>query len=58
LIGHTKPVEWDQDVFNALVLPQDTKELIMALVQNMIDPKKSTDIFGGKGNGLVVLFHG
>ena len=58
LVAYTKPVEWDQDVFNTLVLPEDTKELIMALVQNTIDPTKSTDFFGGKGNGLVVLFHG
>lgn len=58
LIENTSPVCWDQDAFKSLVIDDETKELIMALVTNKIDPSKSTDLIGGKGSGLVILFHG
>jgi len=58
LIENMSPVCWDQDAFESLVIDDETKELIMALVTNKIDPSKSTDLIGGKGSGLVILFHG
>jgi hypothetical protein len=57
-VSNIHDVVWDQSVFDTLVLPQDTKDLIMALVTNKIDAQQSTDFFQGKGNGLVLLFHG
>ena len=58
LVCNIKDVVWDQDAFNMLVLPRDTKDLIMALVTNKISHTQSTEFFHGKGNGLVILFHG
>lgn len=58
LVCNIRDVVWDQDAFNTLVLPADTKELIMALVTNKIDANQSTEFFQGKGTGLVILFHG
>jgi hypothetical protein len=58
LVSNIKDVVWNYNVFNTLVLPNDTKELIKALVINKIAADERTDYFHGKGSGLVILFHG
>lgn len=58
LVSNITDVSWDRDVFDTLVLPSDTKDLIMALVTNKIAADQTTDFFRGKGAGLVILFHG
>lgn len=58
LVSNISDVVWDKDVFDTLVLPADTKDLIMALVTNKIAADQTTDFFSGKGTGLVILFHG
>lgn len=35
-----------------------TKELVQALITNQLATEKSTDLIGGKGNGLTILLHG
>jgi hypothetical protein len=58
LVENTSPVAWNDEAFNTLVVGDETKELIMALVTNKIGASKSTDLISGKGNGLIVLLHG
>jgi len=52
------PIVWNHDAFDSLVMEEESRELILALVTNTIETNKSTDLIAGKGNGLVVLFHG
>lgn len=60
----TLPVEdlidvvWNDVAFENLAVPDNTKELIQALVQNKIDVERGLDFVRGKGTGLVVLLHG
>ncbi len=58
LVTNTSEIQWDDDSFKTLVMDEDLKEMIMALVTNTLEPERSTDFFRGKGNGLVLLFHG
>ena len=51
-------IDWDKTAFQRLVIPEDTKDVIRALVTNKITVSSSTDLIRGKGNGLIVLFHG
>jgi hypothetical protein len=44
--------------FDSLVVDDDTKELVKALVTNQLAREKATDLMDGKGNGLVILLHG
>lgn len=49
---------WDKKAFKKLVLRQETKDLIEALIVNQIAAERSTDLISGKGNGLILLLHG
>lgn len=55
---HTSPVAWNKQAFENLVIDEDTKELIIALVTNKLAAEKATDMMSGKGNGLIILLHG
>lgn len=57
-MDQVRPVVWNQQAFNSLVLDRKTKELITALVSKQISAAKSTDVVAGKGNGLILLLHG
>jgi hypothetical protein len=46
------------EAFDSLVVDDDTKELVKALVTNQLEGEKATDLMDGKGNGLVILLHG
>ena len=54
----TEPVLWNKKAFNRLVLDQQNKELIRALVSVHLGSKITGDIIAGKGNGLIILLHG
>ncbi|KAH7125899.1 hypothetical protein EDB81DRAFT_810137 [Dactylonectria macrodidyma] len=58
LVSRMSDVVWDQKAFHSLVLPEDTKDVIRALVTHRISRSFSTDIIRGKGSGLMLLFHG
>ncbi|KAI9661876.1 MAG: hypothetical protein M1821_009115 [Bathelium mastoideum] len=58
LASNIVEVEWNQAAFDTVVLGEDLKNLIKALVTNVIEPTNATDIIEGKGNGLVILLHG
>ena len=59
---------WNTSAYDRLVLPSKTKELVRALVtvrtsqcgvkQGLGLAGKREDIISGKGNGLIMLFHG
>ncbi|ETS84852.1 hypothetical protein PFICI_02877 [Pestalotiopsis fici W106-1] len=51
-------VTWNKKSFDHLVVDDETKELVQALVKHQIASQKSTDIIDRKGNGLIILLHG
>ena len=51
-------VEWNKKAFDNLVVDDETKHLVRALVSKQLKAEKSTDLISGKGNGLIVLLHG
>ena len=55
-VDSIEDIKWKKEVFDRLVLPKKTKELIQALVTARISGDK--DIISNKGNGLVILLHG
>jgi hypothetical protein len=57
-VSRLTPVKWNTEAFDSLVIDEETKELIKALVTNQIDAEKGTDLMSGKGNGLFILLHG
>ncbi|KAI1144801.1 hypothetical protein F4825DRAFT_467828 [Nemania diffusa] len=57
-IDKIKPVIWNKQAFQHLVIKEKTKRLIQALVSNQIEAENSTDLITGKGNGLIMLLHG
>jgi hypothetical protein len=68
LVDNIRPITWNKDAFDRLVLPTKTKDLVKALVmvrtgkqnsqQGMHLAKRRDDMITGKGNGLIVLLHG
>lgn len=57
-VKHIKPVTWNKAAFERLVLKQDKKDLVQAVVMNHLEAGKMADAIEGKGNGLVILLHG
>jgi hypothetical protein len=66
-VPNIEPVHWKKLPFENLVLPDETKRLVRAMVTvraSSIKTKRdqrmqtSFDIIPGKGNGLIMLFHG
>lgn len=54
-------IQFDDRAYDSLVLPEDKKEMIQALVEdNKIAVGKNTftDIISGKGGGVIFLLHG
>ncbi|KAI1125818.1 AAA family ATPase [Nemania abortiva] len=49
---------WNKQSFDHLVVDNETKELVQALVMHQIAREKGTDIIERKGNGLIILLHG
>ena len=55
---HIRPVSWNKEAFNRLVLKSKKKELIKALVTVHLATKQNADVIEDKGNGLIILLHG
>jgi ATP-dependent Lon protease len=51
-------VKWNKQAFQDLVVDEDIKELVQAVVMKQLVTQKSTDVISGKGNGLIILLHG
>ncbi|KAK7420310.1 hypothetical protein QQZ08_010443 [Neonectria magnoliae] len=58
-VDHLTDVTWNKTAFEQLVAPDETKELIQAMV-TIHGQQSSTaqDIIDGKGQGLLILLHG
>ncbi|KAI1456035.1 AAA family ATPase [Annulohypoxylon moriforme] len=57
-VDRIEEVVWDKEAFDNLVLDEDTKNMIQAMISNKIETEMSTDLIRGKGNGLILLLHG
>ena len=57
-VDQMRDVNWNKQAFKDLIMADATKELILALVENLLEARKSTDVISGKGSGLIVLLHG
>lgn len=57
-VSRIRPVRWNDNAFTRLVVPENKKQLIKALVIKQIMAEESTDLISGKGNGLFILLHG
>lgn len=57
-VDQISDVVWNKQAFKDLVVDDETKELVQALVMKQIAAEKSTDVIQGKGNGLILLLHG
>lgn len=55
---HIREVEWNQGCMDALVMKEDQKFLLRALVSSHLFPENPRDQTKQKGKGLVVLLHG
>ncbi|KAJ4985860.1 AAA family ATPase [Stagonosporopsis vannaccii] len=53
-----REVTWNKHSFAHLVIDDDSKELVQALITNQIAREQGTDIIESKGNGLIILLHG
>ena len=68
LIDNVKPVTWNKEAFDRLVLPAKAKDLVEALVMARASrdmhqrdsrlQKRRDDLIAGKGKGLIMLLHG
>ena len=58
-IGSVKDIKWNEDAFDSLVLPEDHKELILALTESQVAHKETfDDVIQGKGKGMIMLLFG
>jgi len=57
-VAYISPVVWNKQAFDNLVVGDDTKELVKALVTNQLDAEKATDLMDGKGMVLLYYYTG
>jgi len=56
-VSGVKDIEFRSDAYDKLVLEEDIKEIILALITNA-DTVQTTDVVNAKGNGTIFLLHG
>ncbi|KAK1589663.1 P-loop containing nucleoside triphosphate hydrolase protein [Colletotrichum navitas] len=57
-VAFLEDVEWNNQAFKYLVIDDETKELIKAVITTQLKAEENTDLIHGKGNGLFSLLHG
>lgn len=58
-IGSVKDIRYNEGAFDSLVLPDDHKELILALTESQVAHKETfDDVIQGKGKGMIMLLSG
>ena len=58
-MGSVLDIEFNESAFESLVLPQDHKELILALAESQVQNRDSfDDVIQGKGKGMIMLLSG
>jgi len=54
-----KEIGYNNAAFDSLVLPEDHKELILALTESQVANKETfDDVIQGKGKGMIMLLSG
>ncbi|KAK1977836.1 ATPase [Colletotrichum cereale] len=57
-VAFIEDVKWNEEAFKQLVIEENTKELVEAVVTHQLQAEENTDLIRGKGNGLFILLHG
>lgn len=58
-ISSVLDIEYNESAFESLVLPEDHKELILALAESQVQHRDSfDDVIQGKGKGMIMLLSG
>ena len=58
-IDSLKDIKYNEGAFESLVLPEDHKELILALTESQVANKETfDDVIQGKGKGMIMLLSG
>ena len=59
-VSGVSDIEWNEDAFNSLVLPDEQKSVVKALVESHTfnAAQNIDDVIQGKGKGLVAVLHG
>ncbi|KIL93768.1 hypothetical protein FAVG1_02329 [Fusarium avenaceum] len=57
-VHYLRDVVWNTEAFDLLVVQEETKVLIQAVVTNQLRTAENADLIQGKGNGLFILLHG
>lgn len=58
-IGSVREIKYNDGAFDSLVLPEDHKELILALTESQVANKDTfDDVIQGKGKGMIMLLSG
>lgn len=58
-VDNVEEIEWNDTAFDTLVLPFDTKDLLMSFVESQISHKDNfDDVIQGKGKGIIMLLSG
>ncbi|MCJ1282180.1 hypothetical protein MMC26_001503 [Xylographa opegraphella] len=60
IVSGINEIEWNEGAFESLVLPEDQKSIVKALVEShsFQGKKNIDDVIQGKGRGLVAVLHG
>ncbi|KAI0192808.1 P-loop containing nucleoside triphosphate hydrolase protein [Astrocystis sublimbata] len=58
LVDHLRPVQWKPDAWERLILEEEQKLVLQALVTSHSYPENARDQPEQKGKGLVILLHG
>ena len=58
-IGSVSDIMYSESAFESLVMPEDHKELILALAESQVQHRDSfDDVIQGKGKGMIMLLSG
>ncbi|KZL65862.1 AAA family ATPase [Colletotrichum tofieldiae] len=57
-VAFIEDVIWNHQAFEYLVIDDQTKDLVKAVVTTQLRAAENTDLIHGKGNGLFILLHG
>jgi hypothetical protein len=58
-LADLKEITWNDRAFSSLILPNDTKDLVLAFAQSQIKQAQTfDDVIEGKGKGIIMLLSG
>jgi len=58
-VDFVKEIVWSDNAFDKLVLPENTKDLLLSFVESQVENKDTfDDVIQGKGKGIIMLLSG